>query len=131
MTEAAPLRLDQTRAVMALFDSWGLSPRDILGVLAIEGVAIRHVDKFRNDRPFPEGGEMDERIEHLICIAEALHTAYPLNPQMGKVWLRKLNRKLGDRPPMEYLIRGGMDGLRNVRAELDCTYAWQRHSSEA
>ncbi|MGF1545977.1 MAG: antitoxin Xre/MbcA/ParS toxin-binding domain-containing protein [Thiotrichales bacterium] len=116
---------------MALFDSWGLSPRDILSVLEIDSVAIRHVDKFRNDRSFPDGVEMDERIEHLICIAEALHTAYPLNPQMAKVWLRRSNRKLGNLPPMEHLVSGGMDGLRNVRAELDCTYAWKRFSAEA
>ncbi len=123
-------RLQLTRAVMALLDSWGLGGRDALNILDIQGVAVRHVDRFRSDHAFPEGEAIDERIEHLICIAEALHTAYPLNPQMTKVWLRQPNRKFGNRAPLEQMLTGGIDALRNVRAQLDCTYAWRLHSAE-
>jgi hypothetical protein len=54
-----------------------------------------------------------------------LRTTYPLNSRIGLIWLRKPHRRLTHRTPLATILEDGMDGLRSVRAELDCSYSWE------
>lgn len=115
-----------TKATMALLDDWGLSAADIINVLGLPAkTRFRHLEHYRRDTPFPSDTQIMLRIEHLIGISDALRTTYPLNSRIGIIWLRKPHRRLAHRTPLAAMIEDGLDGLRSVRAELDCSYSWE------
>lgn len=122
-------RRQLTRAVMGMLYDWGLTLEHVRMLLGLEEfVPLRKMSRFRSE-PFPDEPSVNERIEHVICIAEALRTAYPRNPQMVRHWLQQPNRKFGKRAPLECMILDGLPGILGVRAEVDCTYAWQENSA--
>ena len=118
-----------TQSIMFLLSDWGLSPKDICSVLEIPGVKARHIDRFHRGDVFPDLPDVNQRIEHLIGIAEGLRLAYPHNYRMGKHWLTQRNRRCGNRPPLELIVTDGVNGLVNVRAQIDCTFAWSEIDS--
>jgi len=118
-----------TQNVMFLLTDWGLSPKDICAVLDIPGVKVRNIDRFLRGEAFPDHPEVNQRIEHLLGIAESLRLAYPHNARMGKHWLSQRNRRCGNRPPLEMMVSDGINGLINVRAQIDCTFAWSEIDS--
>ncbi len=122
----AGYRLELTRSIMNLLMDWGLSPRDIVNVLEIKGVSVRHIERYRRTTPFPEDPALDEKIEHLVGISEGLRTAYPHSRQAGKNWLQKPQPRLGRRAPLAVIVNEGLNGIKSVRAELDCAFAWDQ-----
>ena len=61
------------------------------------------------------------RISLVLGIYKALHILYP-QPELADQWikLRNANPLLGgDKPPLELMIDGGIDGLHRVRRLLD------------
>lgn len=115
-----------TKATMALLDDWGLNGAEIINVLGLPAkTRFRHLEHFRRDTAFPSDKQIMLRIEHLIGIADALRTTYPLNSRIGIIWLRKPHRRLAHRAPLAAIVEDGLDGLRSVRAELDCSYSWE------
>jgi hypothetical protein len=118
-----------TQNIMYMLSDWGLSPKDICSVLDIPGVKVRNIDRFHRGDVFPDDSQVNQRIEHLIGIFEALRLAYPHDERMGKHWLTQRNRRCGNRPPLELLVSDGMNGLINVRAQIDCTFAWKEIDS--
>lgn len=121
-------RLALTSAIMGMMESWGLSLTDIKEILDLQDTPVRKMDRFRRAEPFPETAETNKRLEHVVGIAEGLRTAYPANRQMVKHWLNQPNRKFGKRRPLEVMSTGGLKGIVNVRAEIDCTFACQINS---
>lgn len=115
-----------TNTTMALLDDWGLGAADIINVLGLpSSTRFRQLEHYRRDTPFPSDEQIMLRIEHLIGIADALRTTYPLNARIGVVWMRKPHRRLAQRTPLTVIVEDGLDGLRSVRAELDCAYSWE------
>jgi hypothetical protein len=115
-----------TKATMALLDDWGLRAAEIINVLGLPtNTRFRQLEHYRRDKSFPFDEHIMLRIEHLIGIADALRTTYPLNSRIGVIWLRKPHRRLAHRTPLATIVEDGMDGLRSVRAELDCSYSWE------
>lgn len=120
-------RIALTKAVMAMLDDWGLASTEIIKLLGLPSkTRIRHLEHFRRNKPFPDSEQIMTRIEHLVGIADALRTSYPRNARMGTIWLRRPHRRLSNRTPLATMIDGGINGLRSVRAELDCAYSWDR-----
>lgn len=118
-------RIALTNAVMAMLDDWGLASTEIIKLLGLPSeTRVRHLEHFRHNKPFPDSDQIMTRIEHLVGIADALRTTYPMNARMGTIWLRRPHRRLSNRTPLATMIDGGVNGLRAVRAELDCAYSW-------
>ena len=115
-----------TRSIMSILDSWGLSGDALMAVLALpEGTPKRALRKYRDNTPFPDSEEVYQRLDHIIGIADALRTTYPHNPPMGILWLQQKNKQFQNRIPLQIILDDGLDGLREVRAHLDCAYDWQ------
>lgn len=125
-TEEADARLLLTRSIMNLLTDWGLSPKDIVNVLEIEGVSTRHIDRYRRDTAFPDTPDINERIEHLVGISEGLRTAYPHSRQAGKNWMQKPQTRLGRKAPLALIVNDGLRGIKSVRCEIDCVFAWDQ-----
>ena len=121
--EKASYRLILTRNLMDMMTDWGLTMEHIKSVLALD-TPTRKMERFRSEEPFPNEPEVNTRIEHIVGIAEGLGAAYPQNPKMAKVWLQRPHRKFAKRAPLEVMVVDGMNGLIYVRAEIDCTFAY-------
>ncbi len=114
-----------TVKIMAILDGWGLSSEEIISLLALpEKTPTRALRRYRENTPFPESPELNERLEHIVGITEALRTSYPHNPNMGKMWMRQRSKKLNDQIPLQIIVENGLEGVIEVRKHLDCSYDW-------
>lgn len=119
-------RLELTLAIMHLLANWGLTDREQVSVLGMpEGTRPRALRRYREDTPLPEDARVEEHLGHLVAIAEALRTTYPLNPSMAALWMRQPQRRFNDRTPAAVMSEDGLSGLVAIRVHLDCTYQWQ------
>ena len=119
-------RMEITRLIIALLDSWELADSEQIFLLGLpEGTRSRVVRGFRRDTPLPEDPVVQERVEHLAGIADALRTSYPMNPSAGAQWMQKPHRRFGNRAPVAVMLEDGLDGILAVRVHLDCAYDWE------
>ncbi len=123
---------DFTRAVMNVFDEWGIEYSERHALLGLpKEVRARSMDKFREDVPFPDVDQVMERAAHIMGIDDALHTTYPSNAQMGMHWMRRACRQFRGRQPLAIMLEDGMGGLIKVRSHLDCSFAWDATGSKS
>lgn len=115
-----------TRSIMAILDSWGLKGEAQMAVLDLpNGIPLRALRRYRDNTPFPDSEQVFIRVEHIVGITDALRTTYPHNPPMGILWLQQKNKQFQDRIPLQIILDGGLKGLEEVRAHLDCAYDWE------
>lgn len=123
MTEEERVAL--ARAIMAILDKWGLSAADQVQLLNLpDKTPTRMLRRYRDDTPLPDTAEVNERLEHIIGIADALRTSYPHNPSMGLIWMKQRNKRFNRRAPVRVMVEDGMDGIISVRSHLDCAFDW-------
>ncbi|WP_455210419.1 hypothetical protein [Kaarinaea lacus] len=119
-------RIQLAQSIMTLLDNWGLSNTEKLNILAFpDATRTRTMRQYYNGKPLPDNSTVLERVEHLVGIADALHTSYPLNEFMPKFWLNKSNRLFGNRTPLNCMLEDGLEGIVAVRIHLDCAYDWE------
>ncbi|MCU7892332.1 MAG: hypothetical protein KZQ78_12250, partial [Candidatus Thiodiazotropha sp. (ex Ustalcina ferruginea)] len=58
-------RLDITRGVMSMLDSWGLHSDEMMALLDMPGKA-RHFPQYRYNKPLPDTPDIMKRVEYLI-----------------------------------------------------------------
>ena len=117
-----------TTRIMEILDGWGMSSADIISLLALpDKTPTRALRRYRENTPFPITPELNERIEHIIGITEALRTSYPHNPQMGKMWIRQRSKKLQNQIPLQIIVEKGLNGVIEIRKHLDCSYDWHKN----
>lgn len=118
-------QVEITRHIMRVLDEWKLPSKDIIKLLQLpKKVRLRNLDRYRDGEAFPVSEETLERIEHIAGIADALRTSFPRNAHMGIVWMQTPHRRFQNQPPLTILSEQGLNGLRLVRAELDCAFSW-------
>ncbi len=122
-------RIRQTRQIMDVMEDWGLTANEIIDLMALEGFSGRHLERFKRGEAFPTSDDTDERMRHVLGIADALRTTYPHNLKMGKIWMHSRQKKLKNRIPLQRIAEDGLQGLIAIRAHLDCTYAWDQSGS--
>lgn len=125
--------VDITRAVMNLLDNWKLDNKTMHQLMAMpDSVRTRHFSSFRDGKAvFPDHPDVLRRSQYLLRIADALRTAYPMNPKMSGRWIHQGQRRFGGRTPISMILNGGETGLVTVLSELDCTFAWDCTGSKA
>ena len=113
------------RGIMSILDKWGLSATEQVKLLNLpEKTPTRMLRRFRDDTPFPDIKEVNERLEHIIGIVDALRTTYPHNPSMGLIWMKQKNKRFQRRAPVSVMVEDGLDGIIAVRSHLDCAFDW-------
>lgn len=129
MQISAEERLQLTSVIIIMLDDWGVSDSDKLDMLAMpEGTRSRVIRAMREGlKALPESSETNERIEHMLGIADALRTSYPLNEAAGAMWMARTNNRFQDRAPVSAMIEDGLNGIMAVRAHLDCSWDWHVH----
>ena len=125
-------RIIATQSIMRLLDEWKVGTDDAIKLLGLpDTTRKRHLERFRRDTPFPNNRRVLQRLEHLAGIADALRTTYPRNAQVRVLWMHKPHRRFRNRTPLAIMIDEGLSGLTVVRAELDCSFAWEQSGSKA
>lgn len=131
MNENSPeYRLELSRLICALLESWSVPPGDQVRLLALPSeTKPRAMRRYREDTPLPDHPDVSERVEHLVGIADALRTSYPRNIHMSNTWMNTRNQRFGNRTPLAAMLEDGLDGIVAVRMHLDCAWDWDRSGS--
>lgn len=117
-----------TKSIMGILDGWGMSAAEIITLLALpEKTPTRVLRRYRENTPFPITAEVEERLEHIIGITDALRTSYPHNPNMSNMWIRQRSKKLNNQVPLKIIIEDGLEGIIEIRKHLDCSYDWHKN----
>ena len=120
-------RGELSRAIMHLLDRWGVPMAERIALLDLPANnRTRHLRRYADGEPLPDRPEIWSRVSHLVGIAEALYTTYPLNREMASLWMKRRHRRFGDRAPVAVMLEDGLAGILSVREYLDCAYAWER-----
>ncbi|MBE9516046.1 MAG: DUF2384 domain-containing protein [Proteobacteria bacterium] len=122
-------RQEMSAMVLEMLDSWSVSAAQQVFLLGLpENTKPRAMKKYRETAPLPDTEDTNIRIEHLVGIAEALHTSYPRNSQMAGFWVNQAQPRLGGRIPLAMMLEDGLEGLIAVRSHVDCSWDWHRDS---
>jgi len=118
-------RTSLTRGIMNILQGWGLSAAQQVALLNLpEKTPTRMLRRYRDDTPLPDTQEVNERVEHIVGIADALRTSWPHNPAMGLIWMKQKNKRFNRRTPVLVIVEDGLEGIVEVRSHLDCTFDW-------
>ena len=121
-------QISLTVRIMEILDGWGMTSAEIISLIALpEKTPTRALRRYRDNTAFPVSPELDERVDHIIGITDALRTSYPHNPNMGKMWIRQKSKKLNNQIPLQIIVEGGLDGIIEIRKHLDCSYDWHKN----
>ena len=107
------------RTFLNVCAAWNLSVNQQRGLLGWPAHSTYH--KYKAGKTGTLSFDMLSRISLVLGIYKALHILYP-QPELADQWikLRNANPLLGgDKPPLELMIDGGIDGLHRVRRLLD------------
>ena len=110
---------------MKVLDSWNLTTEQAVQVLGLSSkTKKRQLDKYRTLKAFPKEDLIVKRLSHVVGISDALRTTFPRNVNMSEKWMKTQHRRFNNETPLSIILEQGIDGLCRVRAELDCTFAW-------
>lgn len=127
--ETLEKKIEMTRDIIRMLDQFGLDAEQQIRVLGFpDGTRTRTLRQHRENKPFPDDDEIQQRVSLLAHISDALRTTYPTNPQMALFWIRQKNRHLDNDRPVEVLGRGTRNDLISVLSLLDCTVHWDTSS---
>ena len=123
--ETLEKKVEMTQNIIRMLDQFGLDAETQIRVLGFpDGTRTRTLRQHRENKPFPDDDEIQQRVSLLAHISDALRTTYPTNPQMALFWIRQKNRHLNNDRPVEVLGRGTRNDLISVLSLLDCTVHW-------
>jgi hypothetical protein len=105
--------------VMQLFDHWGLSTEQQLGLLGLASSNRAALGRYRKGEPVAANRDMIERIGHLLAIHKNLRLLFPHNRDLAYAWMRTRNQAFGGKTPVEVVMEAGFGGLLMVRSYLD------------
>lgn len=118
---------ERTKAIMHVLNNWNLSAKDQLNLLGLPAsIKARHIQHYQQEKTLPQSEEINERIDHLLGIEDALRTSFPHNQLMGALWLTTQHRRFENKAPLEIMLMQGLAGLISVRSHLDCAFDWQQ-----
>ena len=123
-------KIELTHLIMNMLDEWGVSHSDKITLLALPSqIRTRAMRRFYDNEALPDDDAVFERIDHLLGIADALRTSFPLNGHMAAFWLNQKNHRFENKTPLNFMLEGGLDNVVAVRAHLDCAWDWHRSGS--
>ena len=127
--ESQEKKMQQTQGIIRMLDQFGLDAEQQIRLLGFpEGTRTRTLRQHRENKPFPDDEQIQQRVSLLAHISDALRTTYPTNPQMAMFWIKQKNRHLDNLRPVEILSRGSRNDLISVLSLLDCTVHWDQSS---
>jgi hypothetical protein len=129
-SDMKPQRVQLTNHIMQLLDSWGVNGDQKKIILGLpEDMRTRKLERYRQDEVFPDTDQINQHIEHILGIADALRTSFPRNIEMCARWMKQPHKRFNNEPPISVMVDKGLAGLIQVRSQLDCSFAWHTSGS--
>ena len=123
-------RVDLSRQIVQLLSRWRVEGVDQVSMLGLPpDTAPRTLRRYYENTPLPNSADINERIDHLLGIADALRTSNPCSATADVIWLHSTNHRFENRTPLDAMIQDGLAGLMAVRTHLDCAYDWHLSGS--
>lgn len=124
-------RVQLARLIVTLLDSWEVPAENQIALLGLPPeTSTLILRRFYENEPLPDEAAINERVDHLIGIADALRTSYPHNAHMGAIWMNRRNNRFDNRTPLAVLLEDGLQGFFVIRTHLDCAYDWDISGSK-
>lgn len=124
-------RVQLARLIVTLLDSWEVPAENQIALLGLPPeTSTLILRRFYENEPLPDDAEINERVDHLFGIADALRTSYPHNAHMGAIWMNRRNNRFDNRTPLAVLLEDGLQGFFAIRTHLDCAYDWDISGSK-
>ena len=124
-------RAQLARPIVTLLDSWEVSAENQITLLGLPPETSTLVlRRYYENAPLPGEPALNERVDHLLGIADALRTSYPHNAHMGAIWMNRRNNRFDNRTPLAVLLEDGPRGFFAIRTHLDCAYDWDISGSK-
>lgn len=123
-------RVALSRTIVELLNQWGVDGADQVTLLGLPSdTKPRALRRYHENTALPNSPEINERIDHLLGIADALRTSNPRSASAASIWLHSVNYRFDNRTPLDAMIQDGLGGLLAVRTHLDCAYDWNLSGS--
>jgi hypothetical protein len=123
-------RVALSRAIVELLNQWDVDGADQINLLGLPSdTKPRALRRYYENTALPNTPDVNERLDHLLGIADALRTSNPRNAAAGSIWLHSVNYRFDNRTPLDAMIQDGLGGLLAVRTHLDCAYDWNLSGS--
>ena len=123
-------RVALPRLIVELLDQWGVEGADQVALLGLPpDTKPRVLRRYHENTALPNSPDINERLDHLLGIADALRTSNPRNAAAASIWLHSVNHLFDNRTPLDAMIQDGLGGLLAVRTHLDCAYDWNLSGS--
>ena len=94
------------------------------------GTSTLVLRRYYENEPLPDEPALNERVDHLLGIADALRTSYPHNAHMGAIWMNRRNNRFDNRTLLAVLLEDEPQGFFAIRTHLDCAYDWDISGSK-
>ncbi|HSR65037.1 MAG TPA: antitoxin Xre/MbcA/ParS toxin-binding domain-containing protein [Xanthomonadaceae bacterium] len=108
------------RVVAALFGKWELPGEVQLALLGLSPESRKLLAQYRRgERALPNTRDTLDRAGYLLGIHKGLRLLFPEDPALRYGWVRRRNRQLGDRTPLEVMLEEGMVGLARIARFVD------------
>ena len=104
------------RAMLALFDRWGVRDEDAARILG--GIATKTYRRWRKGEYGRVNRDLADRMSLLLGIHKALRIIFA-DAARGYHWMHQPNETFGGQRPLDVLLRGGMGDLMQLRRYLD------------
>ncbi len=123
-------RVSLSRLIVELLDRWRLQGAEQITLLGLPAdTPPRTLRRYYENTALPNSPEINERIDHLLGIADALRTSNPCNATADVIWLHSVNHRFENRTPLDAMVTDGLAVLLAVRTHLDCAYDWHLSGS--
>ena len=108
------------RALMKLFDQWDLYNAARLNLLGLSEKSRALLPKYRGgEQGLPQSRDALDRAGWLLAIHKALRLLYPENDNLRHSWIKRRNRALDNRTPLDLMTERGLIGVATVSRLLD------------
>lgn len=125
-------RRETAHRTMRLLAGWDLTRGEAARLLGLPDSGEMHAASPPSEQAdTPDDGLAHRRAAYLLRIEESLHTYFPRNPEMRRLWVKRRNTRLGGRTPIAVMLEEGEPGIIAVLAQLDCTFAWDLTGSKS
>ncbi|MEQ8650991.1 MAG: MbcA/ParS/Xre antitoxin family protein [Kiloniellales bacterium] len=120
MTAGLDFSADETvamqRAVIRLFDRWGLSEKEAAVLLG--DISVRTLQRWKQGVYGRVNRDLAARLSNLMGIHKALRLLFKEKTR-GYGWIRRPNAAFGGRSALEVMLGGQLTDLMRVRRYLD------------
>lgn len=114
------VRKNLTKILMRLLNEWDLSTAHQLRLLGLRETSRNMLIKYRNlESVIPYEQDKLDRVALLFAIYKNLYDLFPENKHLRQSWVKRKNKHLENKKPLDLMLEKGIFGFAYVMRYLD------------